>query len=68
MKVRSLEYELEELVDASSLGDVLRTLVDICHGKAEHLRSNWQDHESAKAWMHDAKLIGTAASKVINDI
>ena len=32
---------LESLVDSHGLDSVLRALVGICHGKAEHLESNW---------------------------
>ena len=46
-----------EFVDKSNLATVMEMLSDICHDKAEHLRSNWQDENTAKLWEHDAEAI-----------
>jgi hypothetical protein len=48
---------LETMVDHASLIDVLTTLEQIAHAKADHLRSNWQDDKSAKVWEKDASRI-----------
>jgi hypothetical protein len=56
--------ELENMVDQYGLGNVLEALVTICHGKAEHLRSNWQDPNTARVWERAARLIETPAGKV----
>lgn len=45
---------LERLVDSSSLSNVISALATISERKAEHLRVNWQDDASAKAWEVDA--------------
>lgn len=42
--------QLEAMIDKSSLNDVLDMLAEICHAKADHLRSNWQDEPAAKDW------------------
>lgn len=42
--------ELEALIDATSLLDVLTGLELVCSEKAEHVRSNWQDKALAKLW------------------
>ncbi len=42
--------DLEHMIDQCGLDEVINTLADICFGKAEHLRSNWQDANTAKLW------------------
>jgi hypothetical protein len=56
--------QLETMIDNATLDTVLDTLVDICHGKAEHLESNWQDRNAAKAWMRAAKRIDSARAAI----
>lgn len=51
-----LEY-LEMLIDEHNLDVVLDGLASICHEKAEHVRSNWQDKAGARAWTANAKAI-----------
>lgn len=41
---------LESLVDREGLAIVVSALEGICQGKAEHLRSNWQDDDQAFYW------------------
>lgn len=48
---------LEGLVDKHGLSAVIDALIDICHGKAEHLESNWQDTHAAKEWTKAAKKL-----------
>lgn len=51
---------LEGLVDRWTLTDVLEQLARVCGEKAEHLRSNWQDNESARVWDRMYNRIRTA--------
>jgi hypothetical protein len=53
--------DLEQMIDRHGLAAILEAVSDICSAKADHLRSNWQDAESAKVWDSDAKKI----SKVV---
>ena len=55
---------LESLVDRYTLTGVLDALHVLCHAKAEHLRTNWQDDTSARTWDRDARVIERAALKV----
>lgn len=55
--------ELEGLVDASSLAEVLQTLASIARDKAEHIRTNWQDRQTAALWDRSAKRIDLALSR-----
>ena len=41
---------LEKLIDASSIENVITSLADVCLLKAEHLRTNWQDKNTAEYW------------------
>lgn len=38
---------LEAMIDKVGLSKVLFLLAEVCDGKAEHLRSNWQDANAA---------------------
>jgi hypothetical protein len=51
---------LETLIDSKSLPDVLLALETVCHEKADHLRSNWQDAESARAWERAGRQVRKA--------
>lgn len=60
---------LELVIDATSLRSVLEMLAEICHEKADHLASNWQDHTSARAWVKAAKTIHRCAeSNAVSDV
>lgn len=43
-------FDLEALVDKTSLRQVITALVEISHGKASHIRENWQDRPTAAPW------------------
>jgi len=61
-----LKLELIEttLIDQHSVIDLLAAIAEICEGKAEHLRHNWQDDNSARAWEHAASLIDKLTLKI----
>ena len=48
---------LENLVDGSSLHDVLSALANICGEKSVHIAENWQDVALAKRWNQRAMAI-----------
>jgi hypothetical protein len=55
-KYDEMMIELEKLVDRFGDGsgyvmeDIKTALIEICHLKAEHLRTNWQDENDAVSW------------------
>lgn len=51
-------------VDRTSMSSVLTALEEIAIEKADHVGSNWQDEQLAKAWMRVARAIEKAADKV----
>jgi hypothetical protein len=60
------EETIERIIDKTDLKFVLRTICEICLGKADHLRDNWQDDNLAKTWHKDAATLAKVASKIIN--
>jgi hypothetical protein len=58
-----LQNALEALVDQHSMTDVLDALAMVAFAKAEHLKSNWQDAQTAKVWEGIAGKIAKLASK-----
>lgn len=53
--------ELESMVDKVGMANVLYALGCIAREKAEHLRVNWQDRETARVWDNDANRLDKAA-------
>jgi hypothetical protein len=62
MRKSELRRAVLEVVADMPAEEVLGALVEVCHGKADHLRSNWQDPVSAKAWERAAGLLDRAGA------
>jgi len=60
----NLTAALETLVDAHGLDSVLLDLAGICFGKADHIRTNWQDEKLAKVWEKAGLVCDKASAKV----
>jgi hypothetical protein len=56
--------ELEFIVDQSSIQNVINMLARICHEKAEHVETNWQDAQLARVWRKNADVLASAAEKL----
>lgn len=54
---------LEAILDRYSVRAVLEALAGICFDKADHVRTNWQDDITARAWDRDAKAIDKLSPK-----
>lgn len=48
---------LEKEVDRWGLDGVLMMVADVCYEKAEHIRTNWQDAQTARVWERAAARI-----------
>ena len=57
-----LKEMLETYIDSNSVGDTLTVLAEICHEKAAHLQSAWQDEETAKVWRRQARALEHCAA------
>lgn len=60
-----LDVLLEGIVDKETMGGVIAVLAIIAREKAEHIRSNWQDHDYARQWQNAANALDKAVFKVV---
>lgn len=44
------EATLEGIIDSIGLQRTVELMSEICSGKAEHVRTNWQDRALARTW------------------
>jgi hypothetical protein len=58
---------LEEMIDRYGVTHVVTGLSLVCFEKAEHLRTNWQDKVTAKAWDADGKALDKVARLLCSD-
>jgi hypothetical protein len=58
---------LERLIDRHGLTHIVTGLSLICVEKAEHIRTNWQDRTTAKAWDADGRTLDKAARLICSD-
>jgi hypothetical protein len=52
--------ELELFIDRDGIQAVLLAVEEVCHGKADDLRSNWLDAAGARAWGRMARAVRRA--------
>ena len=50
MQINFIDLQLENILDSAGLSKLLERLAIVCHEKADHLRTNWQDYEAALNW------------------
>ena len=62
----NITEELKKLIDATSLLDVVIGLELVCSEKAEHIRVNWQDKQSANVWDKASTMLRKLARSVTN--
>lgn len=55
---------LEGAIDESSLASVIEALSVIAYEKAEHIRSTWQDQQTARMWTRNARRLENWAGMV----
>ncbi len=59
----ALADTLENLVDRTTLAEILNVLAELCGAKAQHLRETWQDDKSASHWDRLRHSIETPAAR-----
>lgn len=45
-----VQSQLECMIDAHGLAEVVDAIGDICGAKAQHIRETWQDEGLARTW------------------
>ncbi len=50
--------DIEIMIENLSLSGMLSILSQVCYEKAEHLRTNWQDLETARTWEKVGRAVG----------
>ncbi len=55
---------VEQAIDEFGLVRVVGAVSDVCAGKAEHVRTTWQDRVLAGRWSRHAGLIESWARKL----
>ena len=58
------QLELERLIDHTSVSQILRSIADICHEKAEHVRTSYCDEGLAMEWGYKGNQLHILADKL----
>jgi len=66
MSTLKRESILEAAIDKSSVLHVIRELETVCHAKADHIRENWQDETTARAWEQVAIALEIAEARAVD--
>ena len=61
--METFKETLEAYIDSNSVGDTLTVLADICREKAAHIQEAWQDEETAKVWIRQARALEYRATQ-----
>lgn len=56
---------LELIIDQHGLAGIFDAIADICHEKASHIESNWQDRLTARAWDSAGKKTAKLSHNVL---
>lgn len=59
-----MEKQVERLIDAMGVDQLLHTIALVCSDKAEYIRANWQDNALAQLWDKKASQVTNLANKV----
>jgi len=57
MLTQAQRDELEMLIDATGLSQVLDAIAQICEEKADHVQASYGDRTTAGSWRRDARQI-----------
>jgi 3-methyladenine DNA glycosylase AlkC len=55
---------LEDMIDESSVAEILRDIEQVCYNKQEHILSNWQDDHLAERWFKIAQELQNASDAI----
>lgn len=59
--------DLETIIDSRGLPLLLAAIATICHNKADHVQTNWQDAGLARVWEGRADKIGAIVEMMVKN-
>lgn len=59
--------QVESLIDSIGVAGFLHVVEEILNGKADHLRTNWQDANAARVFEQVAQRVAKATNKAIEN-
>lgn len=59
----ALLVTFEGAIDSHGLANVIDALSEICAAKADHIRENWQDSNTAHPWARMSEVLRTAETQ-----
>jgi hypothetical protein len=62
MKLKAHEDTLEDIIDRHGLAGTLTMIYSVIFDKVEHIRSSYDDEESARAWERAGRVIAKASA------
>ena len=63
MTDQEFKEALEDFIDSTSVAHTLTIFAEICREKAAHIQHTWQDEETAKVWIRQARQIEYRATQ-----
>lgn len=61
---KQLRDKIEDLIDTTSLHDILQAIEHICYLKGAHIDENWQDSTTAAPWYNASTTIAKYAYRL----
>lgn len=58
---------IEALMDTWNVGGMLDLMAEVASAKADHIRSNWQDETTAKAWDRMAARLMACQQQILRN-
>jgi hypothetical protein len=62
---KSIQDELESIVDRIGLNSTVALLATICELKGDHIAENWQDMTTAKGWHESARTLDSITIRMM---
>ena len=62
MTRQEMEEFAEQAIDSHGVEGLLTAIVDVCHAKADHVETAWQEKGLARRWRLGAKRVEKAAA------
>jgi hypothetical protein len=57
-------FKLEDMIDTTSVVELIEAIAEICQDKEEHINVNWQDDKLARHWRDAARKLNEVSTKI----